>query len=89
MVGSMMKKQGGIFCLVVSFLCFLAAPLGAQVDKIDDFKRAIEADPRDYAPHFAQGRSYQSLGLYEQAIQEFQETLRLEPLFAAAYQGFG
>ena len=74
-----------LYCLIAG----IALPSLAFDDKIEEYKKAIAADPKDYAPHFALGQIYQTLGLYEKAIKEFKETLRLEPIFSAAYHGLG
>ena len=61
----------------------------AKEDPIEKFKKAVEADPKDYAPHFSLGQEYHAMGIYEKAIEEYKKTIELEPLFAAAFKGLG
>ena len=52
-------------------------------------KKAIERNPKDFLAHLELGRAYQKLGLYENAIAEYKEAIRWEPIYSAAYQGLG
>ena len=65
------------FALVV-FLCSFGLVITAQADviQIDEYKRAIKADPKNFLAHLELGRAYQKLGLYEDEIAEYKEALR-------------
>ena len=47
-----------LYCLIAG----IALPAQAFEDRIEGYKKAIVADPKDYAPHFALGQIYQTLG---------------------------
>ena len=36
----------------------------SEVTRIDEYKKAIEKDPKDFVAHLELGRAYQKLGLY-------------------------
>ena len=61
----------------------------AKEDPIEKLKKATEANPKDYAPHFSLGQEYHAMGIYEKAIEEYKKTVELDPLFASAYKGLG
>ena len=85
-----MLKRAITFLLVLSFWALaLTNPALAKDDAIETLKKAAEADPKDYAPHFGLGQTYYTMGLYDKAIAEYQKTIELEPLFAAAHSGLG
>ena len=64
-------------------------PASADFLRIDKYKDALKFDPTDHIAHYDLGRAYRQMGLYEDSIKEFQEVLKLEPLFPAAYFEIG
>lgn len=48
-------------------------------DAVDDFKKAIEADPKDYTAHFNLALAYSLQGRNEEAIPEYKAVLGLRP----------
>ncbi|MDH3256862.1 MAG: tetratricopeptide repeat protein, partial [Nitrospinota bacterium] len=74
------------FKIILPLLLLLIWHLPANADflRIDEYKAALKVDPRDHIAHYGLGRAYRQMGLYEDAIKEFDEVLILEPLFPAA-----
>ena len=70
--------------LLIILLGFLPVPADADFLRIDEYKAALKTDPQDHIAHYGLGRAYRQMGLYEEAIKEFEEVLKLEPLFPAA-----
>jgi len=56
---------------------------------IEDYRKALQDDPKNYRARFGLGRLYQQMGLFEKAIAEYRKTLEVEPLFPAAWHGIG
>ena len=85
-----MLKMASVIILVLSVWALaLTNPALAKEDAIETLKKAAEADPKDYAPHFGLGQAYYTMGLYDKAIAEYKKTIALEPLFAVAHSGLG
>ena len=53
-------------------------------EAIIDYSKAIELEPRDVYLYFFKGLSYEALGLYEDALRDFQMSLKLDPDFEMA-----
>ena len=51
---------------------------------IIDYSKAIELNPKDAYLYFFRGLSYESLELYEDALRDFQMSLKLDPDFEMA-----
>ena len=51
---------------------------------IIDYSKAIELKPKDAYLYFFRGLSYESLELYEDALRDFQMSLKLDPDFEMA-----
>jgi tetratricopeptide (TPR) repeat protein len=61
-----------------------------QTDRaIEDFDRAIAADPRYDLPYYNRGVAFDKLKEYDRAIADFDRTLALNPDLAVAYEGRG
>jgi tetratricopeptide (TPR) repeat protein len=66
------------------------AKLGRHAQAIDDFGRALAAQPKDEdrAPlHLARGQEYLAINALQPALRDFEVTLRLDPKRADAYLG--
>ena len=85
----MMKFRQFLFFMVFFWSFGLSPLVEAGVTQIDKYKKAIERNPKDFLAHLELGRAYQKLGLYENAIAEYKEAIRWEPIYSAAYQGLG
>ncbi|MCL5076420.1 MAG: tetratricopeptide repeat protein [Chloroflexi bacterium] len=49
------------------------------VQAVEEFKRALEVDSNNEGIHADLGRAYEELGMYKEAIAEYEEFLRLRP----------
>ena len=78
-----------ILLFILLLIWHLPVPASADFLRIDEYKAALKVDPKDHIAHYGLGRAYRQMGLYEEAIQEFEEVLKLEPLFPAAYYEIG
>ena len=56
---------------------------------IEEFDKAIEADPKFAEPHHRKGMCYAELGEYHQALIEFSKAIDLNPFFTQAYGNRG
>ena len=66
-----MRRLLLLFFIILSTALIPVSVVESNVDKIEEYKKAIIADPKDYSPHFGLGRAYQTLGLCEDAIKDF------------------
>ena len=85
-----MLRSKPFLAFMMFFVSLVLLPLvEAGVTQIDTYKKAIEKNPKDFLAHLELGRAYQKLGLYDNAIAEYNEAIRWEPIYSAAYQGLG
>ena len=69
-----MLKRTTTFLLVLSLWALASmSPALAKEGSIETLKKAAQADPKDYAPHFGLGQAYYTMGLYDKAIAEYQK----------------
>ena len=62
-------KKFLVYILFLGFIIsFPATNSWSQEDPIEKLKKAAEADPGDYAPHFGLGQAYHKMGIYKNAI---------------------
>jgi len=58
-------------------------------DRLAEFKEVVAEMPDDPVARFGLAGAYLNAGLAENAVQEYQETLRLRPDYSAAWRGLG
>ena len=71
-----MKKFFICFFAFSAFLIFHNPGLQAQEDPVEKFKKAAQADPKDYAPHFGLAQTYHKMGIYDKAVKEYKKNAR-------------
>ena len=59
------------------------------IDPVDVLKAMILADPENLDAHYKLGSIYSELGLYDKAIEEYREAVRIEPDYAEVYYNLG
>ena len=57
--------------------------------RIEQFRKMTEADPKNEIGHFSLGREYLEAGEYAAAVQSLRRTVELNPNIAKAYQLIG
>jgi tetratricopeptide (TPR) repeat protein len=58
-------------------------------EALEDFNRAIAADPTDPEVYSARGGTYSSLGRFDEALADFTRAMELDPTFAPPYYNRG
>ena len=58
---------------IISF--FATNSWSQEENPIEKLKKAAKADPGDYAPHFGLGQAYHQMGIYKNAIKEYQKAI--------------
>jgi Flp pilus assembly protein TadD len=58
-------------------------------DRLEQLRQLVAADPADALTRFLLGRELATHGLDEEARPEFQEAVRLDPRYTAAYRQLG
>ena len=57
--------------------------------RIEQFRKMTEADPKNEIGHFSLGREYLEAGQFDAAVQSLRRTVELNPNIAKAYQLIG
>jgi tetratricopeptide (TPR) repeat protein len=59
------------------------------LQKMKDYDRAIELNPKDAMAYFSRGTAYGELGNYREAIKDFDKTIEINPKYADAFYNRG
>jgi Tfp pilus assembly protein PilF len=59
--------------------------MDAEKSRLEQFKEFVELDPTDTFSRYALGMEYLGTSEYSDALQQFQEVIRLQPDDPAAY----
>lgn len=53
--------------------------------RLEEFKELVELEPNDTFCRYALGMEYMGASEFDEAVHHFQEVIRLDPLYSAAY----
>ena len=56
-----------------------------EKSRLEQFKEFVEMDPSDTFSRYALAMEYMAISDFESSVQHFQEVLRLDPEYSAAY----
>jgi len=56
-----------------------------EKSRLEQFKEFVEMDPADTFSRYALGMEYMGVGQFEGAVENFQEVIRQDPRYSAAY----
>jgi Flp pilus assembly protein TadD len=62
---------------------------GPDRDRIAEFKEVLDSMPDDPVVRFGPAGAYLDAGQPENAVREYEETIRLKPEYSAAHRGLG
>lgn len=71
------------------FLAGLYHKMGDEGQTLNVCTRIIEIDPNEWMTLYNRGTIYSNMGLYEKAIHDLNEAIRLMPIYANAYNNRG
>jgi tetratricopeptide (TPR) repeat protein len=58
--------------------------MGDKEKTLEDYTRAIEMDPQRPGPHWNRASLYEQLGRIEEAIIDYENTLKADPTYSRA-----